>query len=107
MLNIERVEVLLLIAAVVALVARRFRIPYSIGLVLAGIALSLLPFVSHVQLTREMLFTAFLPTLIFEASLYIPWKELRRDLPVILVLVTIGTISFKLPRPCMGLFVTF
>jgi CPA1 family monovalent cation:H+ antiporter len=89
-LSIERVEVLLLIAAVVALVARRFRIPYSVGLVLAGIALSLLPFVSHVQLTREMLFTAFLPPLIFEASLYIPWKELRRDLPVILVLVTIG-----------------
>ena len=35
-LNIERVELLLLTAAIVAMAARRLRIPYTVGLVLAG-----------------------------------------------------------------------
>jgi Kef-type K+ transport system membrane component KefB len=32
---------LLLVSAIVAVVGRRFRIPYTVGLVLAGLALSL------------------------------------------------------------------
>ena len=42
MLSIEKIEVLLLVAAVVAMLARRLRVPYSIGLVIAGIVLALL-----------------------------------------------------------------
>jgi len=38
----ETIEILLLIAAVVAMLARRLRVPYSIGLVCAGIALAIL-----------------------------------------------------------------
>ena len=91
-LTIERVEILLLIAAVVAMLARRLRVPYSIGLVVAGISLALLPFSPQIQLTKELLFTAFLPPLIFEAAFHLQWRELRRDLPIILTLATIGVL---------------
>lgn len=91
-LTIERVEILLLIAAVVAMLARRLRVPYSIGLVLAGFGVALLPFGLNIQLTKELIFTAFLPPLIFEAALYLRWPDLRKDFSVILVLATVGVL---------------
>jgi len=81
---------LLSIAAVVAMLTRRLRLPYSVGLVAAGIALTLLRLSPKVQLTKDLLFGAFLPPLIFEAALFLPWKPLRRDLGVILLLATLG-----------------
>ena len=91
-MGIEQVETLLLVAAVVAIVARRLRIPYSVGLVIAGAVLPLLPLAMEAPLTKEMIFSAFLPPLIFEAALFIRWQELRRDLPSLLVLVTLGLV---------------
>lgn len=92
MLTIEKVEFLLLIAAVVAMLVRRLRLPYTVGLVFAGIVLAFLPFAPNIQLTKELIFNAFLPPLIFEAAFYINWKELRKDLPVVLTLATVGVI---------------
>jgi CPA1 family monovalent cation:H+ antiporter len=89
---IERIEFLLLIAAVVAMLARRLKIPYTVGLVLAGIALAIVPFAPAVELTKELILTIFLPPLIFEAALYLRWSELRRDLPVIATLATLGVL---------------
>jgi CPA1 family monovalent cation:H+ antiporter len=92
MLSIEQIEVLLLVAAVVAMLARRLRVPYNIGLVIAGVGLALLPFTPRVELTKELVFTAFLPPLIFEAAIHLRWRELRKDLPVVLVLATLGVL---------------
>jgi len=92
MLTIEQIGLLLLVAAVVAMLARRLRVPYSIGLVIAGIVLAVLPFTPRVELTKELIFTAFLPPLIFEAAIHLRWRELRKDLPVILVLATLGVL---------------
>ncbi len=89
-LSLGTIELLLLIAAIVAISAKRFRVPYSVGLVLAGIALSLWSRLPHIELSRELLFTVLLPPLIFEAALYIRWPELRSDLWVILTLATAG-----------------
>ena len=91
-MSVEHVQLLLLTAAVVAIVSRRLRVPYMVGLVLAGIALSFLPHVPDITLTRDLLFTAFLPPLIFDAALYIRWRELKADLPVILTLATVGVL---------------
>ncbi len=91
-LTFETGALLLLIAAVVAMLTRRLRVPYSVGLVAAGMALALLPFSPNVPLTKDLLFTALLPPLIFEAAFSIPWKDLRWDLPVILVLATLGVL---------------
>jgi len=89
-LSIETIEFLLLVAAIVAMLARRFRLPYSMGLVVAGIALSLLPGMPRIQFSRELIFTVLLPPLIFEAALYIHWQELRKELLVILAMATVG-----------------
>src|SRR5689334_40327 len=91
-LSIENIEVLLFIAAIVAMTARLLKIPYTIALVLAGIALALSPFRPEINLSKELIFTVFLPPLIYEAALYIRWSELRRDFPVILSFATLGVL---------------
>jgi len=90
--NFETGSLLLLIAAVVAMLTRRLRLPYSVGLVVAGIALAILPFAPKVGLTKDLIFTVLLPSLLFEAALFIHWKELRRNFPVIVVLATFGVL---------------
>ncbi|HVN19121.1 MAG TPA: sodium:proton antiporter [Dongiaceae bacterium] len=89
-LSIEKAALLLLIAAVVAILTRRLRLPYSVGLVAAGIALTFIPFAPAVTLTKSLLFTVLLPPLIFEAAFTLEWRKLRADLPVVLVLATFG-----------------
>jgi CPA1 family monovalent cation:H+ antiporter len=86
---VYNIEFLLLVAALVAMIAKRLHLPYSVGLVVAGIGLTFVqPF--DMPFTKELVFTVLLPPLIFEAALFIPWKELKRDLPVILPFVTVG-----------------
>src|ERR1035437_3314573 len=89
-LTIQSGILLLLIAAVVAMLTRRFRLPYSVGLVAAGIALAVLPYAPRIALTKDLIFTALLPPLLFEAAFYINWNQLRRDFPIIAVLATAG-----------------
>src|ERR1035437_6334691 len=83
---------LLLIAAVVAMLTRRLRLPYCVGLVAAGIVLATLPFAPKTILTKDLIFTALLPPLLFEAAFYIPWNQLRRNSSVIIVLATLGVL---------------
>lgn len=91
-LNFQTLTLLLLIAAVVAMLTRRLRLPYSVGLVTAGIILAFVPFAPKAVLTKELIFTALLPPLLFEAAYGIPWNYLRRDYPVIVVLATLGVL---------------
>ena len=74
------------------MLARRLHVPYSVGLVFAGIALALLPFSPNIELTKQLVFTLFLPPLIFEAAFQLRWRELRKDLLVIVTLATIGVV---------------
>lgn len=92
MLSVERVEVLLLVAGLVALVARRVRLPYTVGLVVAGVGLASIGVLQGFPLTKDLIFRAFLPPLIFEAAFFIRWKELRENLVPVLVLATVGVI---------------
>jgi monovalent cation:H+ antiporter, CPA1 family len=55
--NIAQLEIVLLVSAIVGMLARRLRVPITAGLVVAGIGLALI-------------FDAFLPSLIFQASLH-------------------------------------
>jgi CPA1 family monovalent cation:H+ antiporter len=89
---IERVALLLLVAAIVALIAQRCRFPYAIGLVIAGLGLKLMSIGPAIELTRDLLFTTLLPPLIFEAAICLPWRTLRTQLPVVLALATLGVV---------------
>lgn len=83
-------SLLLLIAAVVAIVTRRLRLPYAAGLVATGMGLAWLPITPELPLTRDLLFTALLPPLVFEAAYRIHWQSFRRDISLIVVLATVG-----------------
>ena len=89
-MTIDRTVVLLLIAVVVAILARRLRLPYTVGLVLAGIGLRLIHTEPGSLLTPHLITEAFLPPLLFEAALSLRWRELRRDGLPIFVLSTAG-----------------
>ncbi len=89
-IQIERFLLLLLISGVVAIITRRVRVPYTVGLVVAGVILSLHSFFADVPFTKDLIFNVLLPPLVFEAALEIRWKELRKEFPVVILLATIG-----------------
>jgi CPA1 family monovalent cation:H+ antiporter len=88
--HILTLGLILFTASIVAMLCRRLRLPYSIGLVGAGIALALLPVQLNLPLSRELIFGIFLPPLVFEAALQLPWREFRRNLPLTLLLAFPG-----------------
>ncbi len=91
-IKIEQLEVILLIGAIVAIVARRFKVPYTVGLVAAGIFITFFPLGIEAPFSKDLLFKVLLPPLIFEAALYIHWSELRKDLAVVGAFATVGVL---------------
>ncbi len=83
---------LLLAAVVVALLARRLRLPYTVGLVCFGTLLALTRTAGGFQLTHNLIFDVLLPALLFEAAINIHWRELARDGVPVLVLAVFGTV---------------
>ncbi|WP_241869275.1 cation:proton antiporter [Acidocella aminolytica] len=83
---------LMIVAIAVALVARRLRLPYTVGLVVAGIGLALSPINPGLVLTHNVIFELILPPLLFEAAINIQWKELQQDALPILTLAIVGTL---------------
>lgn len=89
-INFPKVGMLLIIASLVAMLSRRVGLPYTAGLVLAGAGLALLPFGFSLPLTPEIIFNLFLPPLIFEAALQLPWRQFRAELPLTLAIASVG-----------------
>ncbi|HEX9449253.1 MAG TPA: cation:proton antiporter, partial [Dongiaceae bacterium] len=83
---------LLMAAILVAILARRLHLPYTVGLVLAGIALAFAHLGGEVQLTHDLIFDLMLPPLLFEAALAIHWHELKRDAMPVAVLSIFGVV---------------
>ncbi len=69
---------LLGVAIIVAIIVRRMRLPYTVGLVLTGQGLALAGAETGAMLTHDFIFEVILPPLLFEAALSIRWRELRR-----------------------------
>ncbi|MGD0863937.1 MAG: sodium:proton antiporter [Rhizomicrobium sp.] len=89
-LLLDRTVSLLVVAILVAIVARRLRLPYTVGLVIAGVGLALAHFETGPTLTHDFIFDVILPPLLFEAALSIHWNELKRDMLPVLTLSTMG-----------------
>ncbi len=92
-MNSETVFILLFVVAMaVAMAARRLRIPYTVGLVLAGILLGVLkPFAPPI-LTKDLLFSLFLPGLLFEAAFHLDFEQFRRNRLAIASLAVPGVV---------------
>ncbi len=92
-MGIESVFILMFaVATAVALAARRARLPYTVALVLAGLALGDFDLFPAPHLTKELLLYVFLPGLIFEAALHIEWREFRDNSLTIFLLAVPGVV---------------
>jgi Na+:H+ antiporter len=80
------------LAILVAIAARRLRLPYTVGLVLAGVALAAFRIGAGMALTHDLIFDVVLPPLLFEAALNLHWKELRSDLFPVITLASLGVV---------------
>ena len=95
---VSAITALLLVAAAVLALSKRLHLPFTVMLVVAGIALSewaqwspgiLSPLVEF-QISPDVILFVFLPTLIFESSLHLDARELRRNLLPVLTLAVPG-----------------
>lgn len=84
---------LLAVAMLVAIAARRFKLPYTVGLVVVGAALKFSQLDLGEHLTHDLVFDLILPPLLFEAALALSWRDLKRDLVPILVFSTAGALA--------------
>jgi CPA1 family monovalent cation:H+ antiporter len=91
-MSASQIGLLLLVACVVAMISRRFHLPYSVGLVAAGVGLALLGGPVNLTLTPDLVYTVLLPPLIFEAALQLKWRPLRENLLVSLTLAFPGVL---------------
>lgn len=87
----EAIIVLLLVASAVAIVAKRLKIPYTVGLVLMGLALGLLS-AQKVEISPQLILALLVPPLVFDAAFHIRLDDLRRDFWLILLLAVPGVI---------------
>jgi len=84
---------LLLIAALVAILVRRYRLPYTIGLVGIGLFISaIFPESIPGLISSEVILSLLVPPLVFEAAFHLRLDDLRRDLSFILLLAVPGVI---------------
>ncbi len=102
--TIEFLIWLLIAAAVIAVIAARLRVPYTVALVVGGLLLGsfhlpvLQKLFSHSPdwLTPDVSLIIFLPALLFEGSLKIQLRQLRENLVPIFLLATVGVFAATL-----------
>src|SRR5437016_11078263 len=85
----ELILVCLVGVAVLAIVARRIRVPYPILLTIGGVILALIPGLPEIHLEPELVFSLFLPPLIYPAAVYTSWRDFRTNLRPILLMATV------------------
>ena len=93
MIHAGSLVLLLVVATGVSLAARRLRIPYTVGLVVAGLLLGTTHVIDAPPLTRELLFALILPGLLFDAALNLHIEEFKRDAVTLVSLAVPGVIA--------------
>jgi len=89
---ISTLIILLLVATAVALVTRQLRIPYVVGLVLAGLMITQQALPQAIGLNPDVILNLFLPILIFEAAINTDISRLRSTIRPIALLAGPGVI---------------
>jgi len=98
MVNTSVFILLFIIATAVAIGVRRFHMPYTVALVLAGLFLGFVHFLQPPHLTKTLLFTVFLPGLLFEAAFHLDLQQFWRN--------RVTIISLAVPGVMAGIFLT-
>jgi CPA1 family monovalent cation:H+ antiporter len=86
--TIEVLVILLLIALIVALISRRLQLPYTLALVIVGLAIGFSPLLPTVKLDPNVILFLFLPALLFEGAWNVEIELLIANwLPILLLAV--------------------
>ena len=94
--SVQLFELVLLLMAIVLpleLLARRLRLPPAAALIVAGMALALLPGHHDVALDPDLALVLFLPPLLLSSAFFTVWRDFRADLRNILKLA-VGAVVF-------------
>jgi monovalent cation:H+ antiporter, CPA1 family len=78
------------LATAVALLARRLRVPYTVALVIAGLALGSTTVLAVPHLTQKLLYSVFLPGLLFEAAFHLRADKFWENRLVMMTLAVPG-----------------
>jgi CPA1 family monovalent cation:H+ antiporter len=70
---------LLLLVCLIAMLARRTQLPYTVVLVITGLAIGLSGILPGFQLTPGLVLLVFLPALIFEAAFHLDFEHLMEN----------------------------
>ena len=81
------------IATAVALIARWLKIPYTVALVVSGLALGMTHVIEAPHLTRQLLYSLILPGLLFEASFHLDLQDLGKNRLAVPMLAVPGVIA--------------
>jgi monovalent cation:H+ antiporter, CPA1 family len=84
---------LFVIATAVALIARWLRAPYTVALVVAGVLVGAARPFEPPHLTKELLYTVFLPGLLFEAAFHLEFRRFWQNRIAIHALAVPGLVA--------------
>lgn len=87
----SQIVLIMMVVSIVAIVARYFKLPYTVALVLAGLALAVQD-LTPIELTPELVLGLFLPPLLFEAAFHLQLRNLRVDIGAILAMAVPGIV---------------
>lgn len=74
---------LLFVVSMLAMLSEKLRISYPIFLVIAGLGISLIPNIPHIELDPDIVFIIFLPPLLYSAAWNTSWNDFwRRRRPI-------------------------
>jgi len=102
MLDANTFILLVALACLVSILTKWLRIPYTIALVLMGLTVSVTGQHTGMYLTKELLLSAFLPALLFEAAWNLHLRYLKDHwLPIVVLsilglLISIAAVGFSL-----------
>lgn len=91
--NVSLIVILLFGITFLGILSNRFKLPFSITLVLSGLAISLIPGLPVVTLKPEVVFLIFLPPLLYAAAWNTSWHEFKSAIRPI-GMASIGLVFF-------------
>ncbi len=83
---------LLIVVVVVAVAAQRLRLPYTVALVLGGLAIAIIQPLARFDLDPQFILFVFIPPLVFEAAFHLDIEEIRSSRLAILALAVAGVL---------------
>ncbi len=84
--------ILLVIITGVAMLVRRVPVPYTVALVVVGLALSIFNPGIGINITSDLILLILVPPLIFESALHLDWRDLRKELTPVLLMAVPGVL---------------